>query len=82
MDLTYVEFTWLTGCGPASPAIAAYKTEVPRIHSLSNPQGWTSHLVFSVPQNPKEPGSDAREGIDLLENKEAKSKSSFFHVLI
>lgn len=49
--------------------------EGPRIQWLFSPQGWVSAcLVFSIYQHPKEVGSNAHEGTDLLVKARAAGK--------
>lgn len=57
--------------------------EDPTIHALFRPRDWMSQLLLSVHRNPTEVGSDASEGVDLLDRAEQgkQAKCPFSPVL-
>ena len=57
---------WLTGCGPVNPTMAAYEQK-----NLVVAQS-TRLDVSDGLQNPKEVGSNSREGMVLLAESESK----------
>jgi hypothetical protein len=54
---------WLTGC---SLTMSSCEWEVQDSSSCSVPQSWVSQLVICVSWNPKDVGSNASEGMDVL----------------
>lgn len=63
------------GHEPTNAMVAAYQQNVPRVqcsvHCMPQVCIWVSQLVFSIPQNPEEGGSNARKGTDLASGSES-----------
>ena len=54
--------------------MAVYQWEIQEYGSCCSPRCWLSRLVISICSNPKEVGSNAREGMDLLARIEQAGK--------